>query len=143
MELQLTFRGDVAPADEPDSVHVPDDGKVRVIGTVTGPVNDPEDHTPGTLITSGGLQFAIEGDPPADRVRCTGELWEDRHGWPAGTTTGRLVDIRWRPARLTKVSDIGHTIDGYGPGQKLNSTEQRHGHSDSWAFMLTVWVNVT
>lgn len=62
---------------------------------------------------------------------------------PAGTTTGRLVDIRWRPALLAKISNVGRTIDGYGPGQELNSTEQQHGHSDSWAFQLTVWVNMT
>lgn len=33
-------------------------------------------------------------------------------GVPAGTTTGRLVDIRWRPALLAKISNIGRTIDG-------------------------------
>jgi hypothetical protein len=64
-------------------------------------------------------------------------------GVPAGTTTGRLVDIRWRPALLAKISNVGRTVDGYGPGQELNSTEQQHGHSDSWAFQLTVWVNMT
>jgi hypothetical protein len=60
-----------------------------------------------------------------------------------GTTTGRLVDIRWRPALLAKISNVGRTINGYGPGQQLNSTEQQHGHSDGWAFQLTVWVNMT
>jgi len=61
----------------------------------------------------------------------------------AGTTTGSLVNIRWRPALLAKVSNVGRTIDGYGPRQELNSTEQQHGHSDSWAFQLTVGVNMT
>jgi hypothetical protein len=122
-ELQLTFRGDVAAAAGLDSIHVLDDGRVRIVGTVVGRVSDADAHTAGTLIASGGVQFAIEGNAPAAKVRCVGELWEDRHGWPTGATTGRLIGIRWRPAILREVNEQSFAIDGYGPGRELSRTE--------------------
>lgn len=149
-ELKLTLSGDVAAAAEPDSIHVLDDGKVRIVGTAAGRVEDAHAGTAGTLITSGGLQFAIRGAAPAARVCCVGELWEDRHGWPAGVTRGRLTDIRWRPALLREVGEGSFIVEGYGPGDELSSTEDRPGQDlddgagqapDDWAFELTVWVS--
>lgn len=141
VELLLTFHGEVAATDEVDGVRVLDDGEVRIVGTAGNRVDHAHDATPGTLITSGGVQFAIEGEAPADRVRCTGWLWEDRHGWPTGLTVGRLVDIRWHPALLRMVSDVGRSIDGYGPGRELQSTDDWPSSAlDPWALELTVWV---
>ena len=56
-------------------------------------------------------------------------------------TRGRLIDIRWRPARLRKIDEHGSAVDGYGPGMELRSTEDwpREG-ADVWALELTVWV---
>ena len=86
---------------------------------------------------AGGLQFAIRGEAPAARVCCGGELSEIRHGWPTGVTRGRLIGIRWRPARLRKIDGRGSAVDGYGPGTELRNTEecpakaQTSGH---WSF---------
>ena len=140
VELRLTFHGAAAAATGPDSIHVLDDGKVRVVGAAGGRVHHAHAGTEGTLITSGGVRFAIEGEAPADRVCCTGELWEDRHGYPAGVTEGRLADIWWRPAVLRRVGDVGLAIDGYGPGEQLGSTDDWPRGHRSWALQLTVWV---
>jgi len=140
-ELLLTFSGDVAAATEPDSIDVLDEGRVKVIGTTVGRTDDAHADVDGTLIASGGLQFAIRGEAPAARVCCVGELWEIRHGWPTGVTEGRVIDIRWRPARLRKIDEHSFAVDGYGPGIELEDTEEwpREG-ADSWALELTVWI---
>jgi hypothetical protein len=140
-ELLLTFSGDVAAATEPDSIHLLDEGHVKVIGAAVGRTDDAHADADGTLIASGGLQFAIRGEAPAARVCCVGELSEIRHGWPTGVTRGRLIDIRWRPARLRKIDEHGSAVDGYGPGMELRNTEEwpREG-ADVWALELTVWV---
>jgi hypothetical protein len=141
-ELLLTFSGDVAAATEPDSIHVLDEGRVKVIGAAVGRTDDAYADVDGTLIASGGLQFAIRGEAPAARVCCVGELWETRHGFPAGVTKGRLIDIRWRPALLRKIGERGSAVDGYGPGTELRHTDEwpRQG-ADVWALELTVWVS--
>jgi hypothetical protein len=141
-ELLLTFSGDVAAATEPDSLHVLDEGRVKVIGAAVGRTDDAHADVDGTLIASGGLQFAIRGEAPAPRVCCVGELWETRHGFPTGLTKGRLIDIRWRPALLRKIGERGRAVDGYGPGTELRHTEEwpRQG-ADVWALELTVWVS--
>lgn len=140
-ELLLTFSGDLAAATEPDSIDVLDEGRVKVIGTAVGRTDDAHADVDGTLIASGGLQFAIRGEAPAARVCCVGELWETRHGFPTGMTKGRLIDIRWRPALLRKIGERGSAVDGYGPGKELRHTEEwpREG-ADVWALELTVWV---
>src|SRR5229473_904716 len=97
-ELLLTFSGDVAAATEPDSIHLLDEGHVKVIGAAVGRTDDAHADADGTLIASGGLQFAIRGEAPSARVCCVGELSGIRHGWPTSVTRGRLIDIRWRPA---------------------------------------------
>ena len=90
------------------------------------------------------MQFAIEGEAPAERVCCTGQLWEERHGWPAGVTKGRLTGIRWHPAVLRRISDAGSAIEGYGPGRELESTEDRPPDGPAaWALELTMWVPET
>jgi hypothetical protein len=141
-ELFLTLSGDVAGATEPDSLHVLDDGRVKIVGMVAGRTKDSHAGADGTLIASGGVHFAIRGEAPAARVCCVGQLWELRHGFPTGVTRGRLIDIRWRPALLRKVGEQGSVIDGYGPGKELSSTEDwpREG-PDNWALELTVWVS--
>ena len=138
-ELLLTFSGDVAAATESDSIDVLDEGRVKVIGTAVGRTDDAHADVNGTLIASDGLQFAIPGEAPAARVCCVGELSEIRHGWPTGVTRGRLIDIRWRPARLRKIDEHASAVDGYGPGMELRNTEEwpREG-ADVWALELTV-----
>jgi hypothetical protein len=139
-QLDLTFEGDTQPASEPDVIEVLSDGQVRVVGTVAGPVADADNHTDGMLVTSGPVQFAVKGKAPTDRVACTGRLWEERHGYPSGRTTGELVGIRWRPAVLRHVGDVLWAVDGYGPGTELDSTDNRplRDEPDSWAFELTI-----
>jgi hypothetical protein len=140
-ELLLTFRGDLAATTEPDSIEVLDEGRVKVIGTAVGRTDDAHADVDGTLIASGGLEFAIRGEAPAARVCCVGELSEIRHGWPAGVTRGRLIGIRWRPARLRKIDEYSSAVDGYGPGTELSNTEERPSEgADVWALELTVWV---
>jgi len=141
VELLLTFHGEVAETDEPDNLRVLDDGQVRIVGAAGSQVDHAHHASAGTLIASGGVQFAIEGEAPADRVCCTGRLWEDRHGWPTGLTAGRLAGIRWHPALLRMVSDAGGSIEGYGPGQELQSTDDWPASGpDPWALELTVRV---
>jgi hypothetical protein len=146
VELELTFDGDVrAAGDAPGGIELLDAGQVSIVGTAIGPVTDEANQAGGTLIASGPVRFAIHGDPPADRVRCTGRLWETRHGGPTGITTGELAGIRWRPAIIRHLSPEAGEIAGYLPGDELTSTEDWQEHrddenADSWAFELTVSV---
>ena len=135
--LALTFAGDVAETTEPDQVDVLPEGKVRLVGSVVGQVRDEGDDDSGTLVQSGNVQIAISGPAPATRISCTGQLWEIRHGFPAGKTRGRLFDIRWRPAVLREVGPRSSAVDGYGEPTELSSTDDwpREG-SDSWALEL-------
>ena len=141
VDLALTFVGDVAGSTDPDRIDVLPEGKVRLVGSVTGRVDDAHADKAATLVQSGNVQIAFPGDAPAARVCCTGQLWEIRHGFPAGTTQGRLFDIRWRPAVRRKVGDRSFVIDGYGKPVELSCTDDwpRDGR-DSWALELTVWV---
>ena len=100
VELELTFSGDVVASAEPDRIDVLPGGEVRITGSVAGRVKDAHARKRGTLIRSGAVQFAIAGAAPAARVCCTGQLWEIRHGYAAGSTRGTLSDIRWRPALI-------------------------------------------
>jgi hypothetical protein len=140
VHLQLTFAGATVPAAGPDSVEVLDNGRVSVVGEVTGPAGHAEgNHTLGTQIASGRLKFALAGDAPAARVKCTGELEEIRHGFPSDVTTGLLTGIQWRPAIKRKLDAVSSVIDGYEPGEELASTEDRRRNgADSWAFLLTL-----
>ena len=112
---------------------------------VTGPcwcccAADAEgNHTQGTRIASGRMKFALAGDAPAARVKCTGELEEIRHGFPSDVTTGLLTRIQWRPAIKRTLDAVSFVIDGYAPGEELASTEdRRRDGADSWAFLLTL-----
>jgi hypothetical protein len=96
--LDLTFEGDAEAATEPDDIDVRDDGQVVVVGSALGPVAEEGNHTAGTLIMSSPVEFAIRGDAPAPRVKCSGRLWEIRHGRPTRRTSGELVGIRWHSA---------------------------------------------
>jgi hypothetical protein len=40
MDLALTFAGDVVRTDEPDHIDVLPDGQVRLVGSVTGRIDD-------------------------------------------------------------------------------------------------------
>jgi hypothetical protein len=103
VDLELTFVGDVAGSTKPDRIDVLPDGNVRLVGSVNGQADDAHAATAGALVQSGNVQVGIDGDAPAARVCCTGQLWETRHGFPAGMTRGRLVYIRWRPALLREI----------------------------------------
>jgi hypothetical protein len=143
VELDLTFGGDIRAATGPDSTDVLDDGQVVIVGSVLGPVADEGNHTAGTLIACGAVQFAIRGDAPAPHVQCSGRLDEVQHGYPTGRTRGQLAGIRWRPAIVRPVGDGGGVIEGYGPGEELTSTDDWRERLDeydsrSWALQLAV-----
>jgi hypothetical protein len=140
VDLELTFAGDTVPAAGPDSVEVLDNGRVSVVGEVTGPGGVAEgNHTRGTRIASGHMKFGLAGDVPAARVRCTGELEEIRHGFPSDVTRALLTAIQWRPAIKRRLDAVSSVIDGYEPGERLASTEdRRRDDADSWAFLLTL-----
>jgi hypothetical protein len=141
VELELTFSGDVAASAEPDRIDVLPDGKVRITGSVAGRVKDAHARKQGTLIRSGAVQFAIAGAAPAARVCCTGQLWEIRHGYAAGSTRGTLSDIRWRPALFRETGELGRVIDGYGPATRLSATGDRPDEdADDWALELILQV---
>ena len=140
VDLQLTFAGATVPAAGPVSVEWLDNGRVSVVGEVTALPGVAEgNHTQGTQIASGRLKFALAGDEPAARVKCTGELEEIRHGFPSDVTTGLLTGIQWRSGIKHKMDAVSFVIDGYEPGEELASTEdRRRDGADSWAFLLTL-----
>ena len=141
VELELTFSGDVAASAEPDRIDVLPDGEVRITGSVAGRVKDAHARKRGTLIRSGAVQFAIAGAAPAARVCCTGRLWEIRHGYAAGSTSGTLSDIRWRPALFREAGELGRVIAGYGPATRLNATGDRpDDDAGDWALELILQV---
>lgn len=136
LALAFSRAGKVQATSEPDQITVHGDATVTIIGTADGKtdIDGPFGH--GSLIQSGNVQFAIHGDPPGPKVRCTGELYEARHGEPAGTTTGQLIAIRWRPQEALR----------YGPGIELRTTSDRCEQappedSSSWAFEFTIKVS--
>jgi hypothetical protein len=141
VDLELTFTGEVAASTEPDRIDILPGGKVRLTGSRAGRVKDAHSRRRGTLIQSGAVQFAIAGAAPARRVCCTGQLWQIRHGYAAGSTRGTLSDILWRPALRREVGDRSFVIDGYGPATRLNATGDRPDDGDGdWALELILQV---
>ena len=131
VQLSLAFSrtGSVEPATGPGQITVHDDGTVTITGTAGATTGFDGPFGPGTLIQSGRVQFAIHGDAPAARVRCTGNLYETRHGAPAGTTTGQIVGIRFRPAICQKSADgLGSVVIGHEPGTELRATGDWRKH---------------
>lgn len=137
--IALTFVGDVVPTTEPDQVDVLSDGRVSIVGTVTGPPWDAGVQE-GSPIMSGPVRFGIRGHAPASRVRCVGKLEEIRHGYPSAVTSGELVGICWRPANLREVGPGSFVVEGYGPGQEVCSTDDLPDMDlpQSWALELTL-----
>jgi hypothetical protein len=117
-------------------------GHVSVVGEVIGPASHAEGaHTKGTRVASGRVKFAVVGDGPSARVRCTGQLEEIRHGYPSDVTTGLLTRIQWRPAIRHRLDAVSWVIDGYEPGEELACSEDRRPEgADSWAFLLTLQI---
>lgn len=123
-----------------------DDGIVTITGAAGATTGFDGPSGTGTLIQSGSVQFAIYGDAPAPRVRCTGELYETRHGDPSGTTTGQLVSIRLRPAILrTSAGGRVSTVTGHEPGTELPATGDWRTHAPEnlipWSFQFTIRIS--
>lgn len=132
LALAFSRAGKVQATSEPDQITVHGDATVTIIGTADGKtdIDGPFGH--GSLIQSGNVQFAIHGDPPGPKVRCTGELYEARHGEPAGTTTGQLIAIRWRPQEaLTGTGPESNCAPPATGASKRRPRTQAPGHSSS------------
>ena len=63
VDLALTFAGDVAGSTDPDRIDVLPEGKVRLVGSVTGRVDDAHADKAATLVQSGNVQIAFPGMP--------------------------------------------------------------------------------
>ena len=91
VELQLTLFGEVTASDEPEQVEVLEDGSVRVVGHVVDQLTEADGFIgPGTLIQAGPLQFGVVDLVISSGACCVGRIYEERHGTPAGRTSGRL-----------------------------------------------------
>jgi hypothetical protein len=141
--LGLASDGVAEATNEPEGIRVEPDGSVRVVGRVVGQAYSAHSNEPTALVQCGTtLQFAAaggEGQP--ERVRCTGKLWETGHGFAAGVTSGRLLDIRWHPALLRQSAERVFVVEGYGAGRDLKCTDDwPREDADDWALELSVWV---
>lgn len=142
--LGLASDGIAAATNEPEGIRVEPDGSVRVIGRIVGQVVSEHSNEPVALVQCGtNLQFAAApgAEGPAERVRCTGKLWETGHGFAAGVTSGRLLDIRWHPALLRRTAEREFVVEGYGDGRELSCTDDwPREDADTWALELSLWV---
>lgn len=146
--LEVTFAGAVEATGEPDRLSLLGDGGVVIAGAAVGPVAEQDNHTDGTTIRCGDVEFAIEGAAPGPRVRCDGRLYEMRHGFPCGRTTGKLIGIRWRPHIMREIGEGTWETAGYGSGEEHASTEDWRSHqilpdadnpfADAWSLVLTL-----
>ena len=142
--LGLASDGVAEVTNEPEGIRVETDGSVRVVGRVVGQVASAHSNEPTALVQCGTtLQFAVAGaEEQAERVRCAGKLWETGHGFAAGFTSGRLLDIRWHPALLRRTAERTFVVEGYGDGRELSCTDDwPREDADTWALELWLWVN--
>jgi len=117
--------------------------RVRVVGRVVGQVGSAHSDEPAALVQCGAtLQFAAAGgEGLVEGARCTGKLWETGHGFAAGVTSARLLDIRWHPALLRRTAERVSVVEGYGDGRELSCTDDwPRDDADTWALELSLWV---
>ena len=81
---------------EPRSTEARPDGSMMLVGEVS----DFNHAQPAWVIDTGCVKVAWRGKYPGVRVRCSGKLWEERHGPDSYSMplTGRLTGIRWHKA---------------------------------------------
>jgi hypothetical protein len=141
--VALACDGVAEATNGPEGIHVEPDGSVRVVGRVVGQAPSEHGDEPAALVQCGDtLQFAAaSGEGLVERVRCTGRLWETGHGFSAGVTSGRLLDIRWHPALLRRTAERTFVVEGYGDGRELRCTDDwPREDADTWALELSLWL---
>ena len=124
--VNLSFDGTVHPTDEGDRVESFRDGRVLVVGET----HESDAPQPGRLVTAGKVEFGFSGKESSDRVRCEGQLWEDRldpTDSPIGRTSGRIVGIRWRPAIVEMTGPKESKFVDYEDGRVIYNTKKRPG----------------
>ena len=72
------------------------DGSMVIVAAT----RDADGSQPGAIVTAGPIEFGFQGTSATDRVRCSGRLWEVRHGNDVGTgeVTGRIVSMKYQPS---------------------------------------------
>jgi hypothetical protein len=140
--LRPALHGVAEASDKPGGILAQPDGSVQIVGTVVGQVGNDHDNDLAALVECGTLQFAAAcAEGLVGRVCCTGRLWDTGHGFAGGRTTGRLLDIRWRPALLRRVGEVESVVVGFADGRELSCTDDwPRDYDQPWALELSVWV---
>ena len=152
VELQLTLFGDVTASHEAEQVTVLEDGLVRVVAHVVGHLTEADGFMrPGTLLQAGPLRFGVVEAVTSSGVCCAGRMYEERHGSPAGRTSGRLSSIARRQVIWERTGERSYSAASYGAAVEIETTEEPmdptpiesreepiDGEPDSWDFQLTL-----
>lgn len=110
--------------EDPNSVEQLGGGEMSIVGHATQSL----DTEPGSVVTSGEVSFGIPDIYVDAQLRCTGKLWEERHGSPeggaaVGRTTGRVLAILGHPATYERVGERSWTRVGFGSGLFVEDTD--------------------
>ena len=142
--IRLASDNEIERSDDPHGIRALPDGSVRIVGSVVGQVGNQHNDSTAALVECGTVQFAAAGDVGlAASVCSTGKLWETEHGFGAGVTSGRLLDIRWWPAVLRRTGERESVIDGYADGRHLTCTDDwPRDSAETWALELSPWVRL-
>lgn len=121
--VNLVFEGEVERTAEADRVESRYSGDMVLVSEA----HDARESQPGSVVRLGDLAFGVAGKDRDGRIRCTGQLWEDRHGGvgPWAETTGRVTGIRWRPARYELTAEGSRARVGYDEGRVIYNTVKR------------------
>jgi hypothetical protein len=125
VELHLTLFGEVTASDEPEQIVVLEDGLVRVVSHVVGPLTEADGFMgSGTLLQAGQLRMGVVDVLTSSRASCVGRIYEERHGTPAGRTSGRLTSIARRQVIWERTGESSYSFAGYGASVEIDATEE-------------------
>jgi hypothetical protein len=129
--VSLSFDGSIEATDEPDSVEPIGDGQMLMVGST----RISEKTEPGWIVETRGVEFGYAGERVGPRVRCNGELWEQRHGSPeggtaVGHTTGRISMIRLHEVNYELISGRSYARVGRGVSKEMMDTGEKADNDD-------------
>jgi hypothetical protein len=130
VEVTLSFDGDVTTTDAVALFESDRNGRSRIVGEIDRQVGS----FTGYLVHAPDVHFAVtRGNPPGDRVQCSGRLWEERHGpteWPSSTLNVGQIEEIW----YCTTGDAG----GPETSTRIYNTSKRPPRSGDWAFRFVV-----
>jgi hypothetical protein len=122
IDIAMSMFGSIEASNDSPSVITLDGGRMQIVGDV----RQSEDVDQGWIVNSKNVEFGYFGERFGDRVRCEGQLFEQRHDprerLAVGHTTGRIVAIRVHEVIYERISGPSLREIGYGESREISDT---------------------